>query len=146
MLKALALVLLLQGAGQAAGLKSTEVQPTHLDEGRNPVFFSVQCSSQAWTVVQSSDTISRSITMYAPRTNPNGASDAVCISSVTTTSQACNDGVGGVELTPDSAFTDYTKVQWNCRSRANNTQLGTVKGYRGRDKGDYGYIGAPDLQ
>lgn len=146
MLKVLALLMCLPVLSWADGVATTQVQPVHIDEGDSPVLFSVQCSSQAWTVIVDSDTISRSVTMYSPRTNPNASTDAVCISTITSSFTSCVDGTAGVELTPDSSFTDYTKVKWNCRGRANNSSLHTIKGYRSRDKRDYGNIGNPALQ
>lgn len=139
-------LLLVPGLGWAAPELNWKVQPVHQDDGNQALPFSVECSSQAWTTIVSSSTIRRSILIYSPRTNPNASTDAVCISTITSSFTSCVDGTAGVELTADSALTDYSKVRWNCRGRANTTDLHQLKGYENQDRGDHGNIGNPVLQ
>lgn len=141
MLKLLALLVLLPCSAWADGRYMTQVQPAYMDEGDSPVEFSVACSSLSWTMIVSSDTISRSVLFYAPVDNT--ASSSVCI-SLSSNTTACSASKPGTELTPDSSVTDYTKARWFCRARSGSTDR--VKGWRSRDKRDYGDIGNPALQ
>lgn len=119
------------------GRKTGDTTAVFTDDGDAPVLFSISCSSQAWTVLVSSDSISRSLLAQWGTNNLVG----VCISSTTTSGTVCDDSIGGVELSSTTvAWSDNTKAGWNCRSRANASNVGILKGYRARDSGDYGAI------
>jgi hypothetical protein len=127
----------------ALGTKEWQDIRTYRSEGRGILPFNVSCSSTAWTVVQSSDAIRRSILMESiPENTLN-----VCISTLTLIGDPCGQGTPGIKLTNGSSLTDYTTIQWNCRAVPSATlSSSTVSGYSTRDKGDFGAIYAPSLQ
>lgn len=127
----LALLTGLSSVGMAQGRKDTSVTPEFRSEGREVVLFSTSCYETYWTVPTSSDAISRSFTIYAS----SGNTSAVCLSTTTNSATKCNNLTGGIDLLPGASLTDYTTIQWTCRSYG-GTQ--SVKGYRSRDKGDSG--------
>lgn len=132
----------------AQNQKYVEPQPVFMSEGRNPLTFNVSCATATWTIIVSSDTIARSTFMQSSSSNTN----TICLlpsatgtaPSVSVSSQ-CVSATQGPELTPSSALTDYSHAAWYCAS-SSGTVANTIRGYRTRDKGDYGYIGAPGLQ
>ena len=133
-------------SAQAAGALRLQPSPEWRAEGDSPILYSINCSSVAWTLIKSSDTIRRSILIQASPDNPSSTTDGVCISSTQATATACTSAVAGVELLAGYSLTDYTTIAWYCRSRANATTTSRVKGYTCRDKGDYGSIGSAGLQ
>jgi hypothetical protein len=120
------------------GTKFPQITPVYQEEGRQRVFFSATCTGSSWTLVVSSDSISRSTLITALAAN----SEPVCLSSSTATG-SCSATTQGPELPASSSLTDYSHGEWYCQSYS-GTQY--VKGYRTRDKGDYGNIGAPSVQ
>ena len=123
----------------AEGRLETQPRPTFQDEGRDPVPFNISCSSNAWTVLATSDTIRRSITAQLSSDSPN----KVCIATVTASTNACDDTTPGVELSSSAfSWTDYTQSAWRCRSRSGDAvgAVGRIRGYFSRDRGDYGII------
>lgn len=125
----------------AQGQKYYEPQPVFQSEGRNPIAFSVNCATATWTLVIASDTISRSTLMESISSN----TVSICLSPSVTSSSQCVTGTPGPELSPNSSLTDYSHVAWYC-SASSGTTSQTIKGYRTRDKGDYGIIGSAPLQ
>ncbi len=127
----------------AQGTLNIQPSTVYQSEGRNPVPFSVTCSTPSWTVVVSSDAISRSTFMEAISSN----TAAVCLlpftGGVTPTvavSSQCVTATKGIELPPNSAYTDYSKAAWACAA-SSGTVNQVIKGVRTRDAGDYGNIG-----
>ncbi len=122
----------------AEGAKAFQPQSTFVDEGDAVIPYSILCSSTSWTVLVSSDIISRSVLYQAVTANTT----QVCISTITTTGYACLTSTPGMELEPGSTLSDYTKAGFSCRARqttgASDTR-GYIKGRRSRDQGDYGY-------
>lgn len=133
------LLLFAAGVARAEGSKGL-TQPVYMEEGDAPLDFSVECSSQAWTVAVSSDIISRSVVYYAPHDNPSASGDSVCLSTTTASGDTCTAARPGVELRPGASYTDYTTAAMRCRSRANNSDLGQIKGRRSRDSRDQGRV------
>jgi len=131
-------LLWLPSSAYAEGAKAFQPQAIFQDEGDQVIPYSVQCASTSWTVLVSSNIISRSVLYVAL----SGNSTSICISSMTTAGYACQDSTPGIELTPGSSLSDYTKVVWYCRARqtvgATDTR-GYIKGRRSRDSGDDGY-------
>ncbi len=127
-------------AQQARADANTQRQATPIndDGGNAPILFDIACSTTAWTVVTSSDSISRFAFYFAPSAN----AVSVCLSSTTKAGDACNDSTPGLELPASAFWVDTTKAGWNCRGRTGTGSTITVyvKGYRGRDSGDYGWI------
>lgn len=128
--------------------KFHEPQPVFQSEGRNPITFNVSCATATWTLVVASDTISRSTFMEAISSNTNtvcllpvanGVAPTVAVSS------QCTTATQGPELPPNSSLTDYTRAAWYCAA-SSGTVSNVIKGYRTRDKGDYGNVGALGLQ
>jgi hypothetical protein len=128
----------------AQGATQNNPAPGFQTEGRNTVTFSVPCATATWTLIIASDTISRSTFLQSISSNTNticllpetaGAVPTVAISS------QCTTNTQGPELSPISALTDYSHSAWWCAS-SSGTATNTIKGYRTRDKGDYGNIGA----
>lgn len=124
---------------KADGLEKPLVTPVTQDDGNQPIIFSIACSTSAWTLVVSSDSITRG-TMF--ETVPNNIV-GVCLSTAAT-SIPCQDSTPGVELSSGtySAFTTKDKSAWYCagRSATGSTVTTYVKGIRERDRGDLGAI------
>lgn len=130
----------------AAGSKFDTVTPEARDEGDSPLFINVACpklTPDGWQPVASSDTIRRVLfvqtdyMLQAP----------ICLGTAIAlgTSPICNTGFQGLILgTNLSSISIYTKNAWTCASATLVT--GTLHGYIGRDKRDYGNIGAQGLQ
>lgn len=133
------LLLFAAGVARAEGSKGL-TQPVYREEGDVPLDYSVECDSNTWTVVVTSDTISRSVLYYAPHDNPSASGDSVCLSTTTAANDTCTAARPGVELRPGASYTDYTTAAMRCRSRANNSSLGRVKGRRSRDSRDQGRV------
>lgn len=120
--------------GRGRQYKGTAAQ--FRDEGRDPFGFSTICSSVTWTVLSSSDTISRSMTMFIDPAN----TVAVCLSTMTGTAYGCTTATPGMYFpaTTYAVFTDYTSFSWKCKAGAGATAV--VGGVRARDRGDFGAI------
>lgn len=133
----LAMAFMAVGA-HAQGQAKQEILPVFQSEGRDPVYYSTACVSTAWTMVISSDSISRSVLVQAITANTAD----VCISSGPVNLNACLAGTPGDQMAPNSALTIYHRAAFYCRS-VTGTQ--TLKGTRNRDHADAGYItlGAP---
>lgn len=127
----------------AEGAKQFQPISIYQDEGNSTLPYSVQCDSNTWTVLVSSDAISRSLLMYAPHDNPNASTDSICISTITTAGYTCTASTPGTELRAGASLTDHGSTAWRCRGRANNASLGYIKGYRSRDTNDQGRVGIP---
>lgn len=136
------------GSTRAQGMARLEATPVFQSEGINPIAFSVTCATATWTLAVASDTISRSTFLESVSSNTYqicllpvvyGVMPTVAISS------QCTTATKGIELTPNSAYTDYSHAGWACAS-SSGTASGTIKGVRTRDRGDYGGIGDPQLQ
>ncbi len=117
-------------------------------EGINPIVFNVSCATASWTVVVASDTIARSTFLQAVSSNTNticllpviyGSVPTVAISS------QCTTATKGIELPPNTWYTDYSRAGWACAA-SSGTVSGIIKGVRTRDRGDYGGIADPHLQ
>ncbi len=122
---------------RAQGTKESQPITMYRAEGRDVVYFNVSCATATWTVVLSSDSIARSTFIQAISSN----TQAVCLSSATS-SQNCDSSAAGPELPPTSALTDYGHAGWACKA-VTGTSAQRLKGYRARDRGDYGAIGLP---
>ena len=137
----LVLSLLAGSAVPAFSNSAREIQttPTYRDEGNAPELFNVACDSFTWATVVSSDTISRSVLFQWDASSLAG----VCIS--TWTDGNCNSETKGVEISSATpSFTSYDQIRWNCRARPVNVAASRIKGYRARDRGDYGWIDRKD--
>lgn len=133
---------------RAQGMAKQEAMPVFQSEGRNPITFAVACATATWTVVIASDTIARST--FIESISSNTAS--ICLLPIASAtvptvaiSSQCVPQTQGTELPPNSALTDYNRSGWACIA-SSGTATQYLKGYRTRDKGDIGYIGAPGLQ
>lgn len=143
-----ALAVLAPHSVMAQGEKYQEPQPVYQSEGRNPIPFRVSCATASWTIVVASDTIARSTFMESISSNTN----AICLlpSATMTTpsvsiSSQCMTATQGPELPPNSSLTDYSRAAWYCAA-SSGTVANILKGYRTRDKGDYGRIGDASRQ
>lgn len=137
-------------AVRAQGVLKNETTPVQQSEGRDPIVFTASCTSSGWTLVISSDVIAYSTLIVAVTSNTAG----VCLYPTSSSSSSaspsganqsgCFPYTGGTELpAQNSSLTDYSKAAWWCRSVAGTQNL---KGYRTRDRGDYGKISQPGLQ
>lgn len=118
--------------------------PVFQNEGRDPIAFNVLCATTPWTMAASSDTISRSTFLEATSSNTY----AVCLvpgNTAPPASTRCSTGTVGVELPPNSSYTDYSRAAWWCAA-SSGTIAQPLKGVRTRDRGDYGNIAAPGKQ
>lgn len=141
--KILIATMFLASMASAAPRNKIESIPTFRDEGRNPILFSISCTTTSWTVIASSDPIRRSILIQA---DP-GNTLTVCVSTTTNSSDSCTSARPGPKLIAASALTDYTPIQWTCRAASSaSVSAAAVSGYSTRDKGDYGYQTSPSLQ
>jgi hypothetical protein len=122
----------------AQGQRYNDLQGVFQSEGRQRIWFNTACIPGSWTLIISSDTISHSTFMMSISSNTS----SVCLSS-SAAAGGCSATTQGPELAPNSWLTDYSHGEWYCESSA-GTQY--VKGYRTRDKGDYGNIGATGAQ
>lgn len=142
----------------AGGMSQLETDPTFIQNGANPIGFDVTCSSNAtpaaaWTVLLASDTITRERIIQFPASQ---GIQGICIFASTQAyssgglgvppdpAQACDDTVPGVELSTATNGTQIliehgTSTLW-CRSRANATAVGRLKGIYYRDRRDQGLI------
>ncbi len=123
---------------RAQGMARLETAPIFQSEGRDPVYFNVSCASATWTVIVASDTIARSTFMQSISSN----TQAVCLSSATS-SQNCDSNAKGPEIAPTSNFTDYSHAGWACKA-VTGTSAQIIKGYRTRDRADFGAISFPE--
>lgn len=117
---------------KAQGEKEILPIPMFMTEGRDPVYFNISCTTAAWAVVVSSDQIARSTFIESISSNTMN----ICLSS-TTSSQNCDSTAAGPELVPGQTLTDYSRAAWSCKS-VTGTSAQVIKGYRTRDRGDYG--------
>lgn len=124
----------------AEASRYTDSTPVYQSEGNDRTWFNVSCATESWTIVLSSDTIARSTFIQSTSSNTYG----VCLSSGPANT-ACTSSTVGVELSPNSAYTDYSKNSWYCRTSA-GTIAQRLKGVRTRDNHDYGNIGNRALQ
>lgn len=124
-------------SAQAGG--APDPTAVYWDEGRDPILFQVTCTSTSWTVVVASDTARRSAVIQAPPDNDTN----ICLS--TSTAGTCTGVTTGVELAAKDSLTDYTRIAWRCRARANAaaSMTANLKGYVSRDRADYGKIERP---
>lgn len=132
----------------AEPMKYMESQGVYQSEGSNPSTFNVACATASWTVVITSDTISRSTFMESISSNTN----SICLIPVSNNvaptvavSSQCINVTQGPELAPNSSLTDYSKAAWYCAA-SSGTVVNYIKGYRTRDLRDTGWIGAKGLQ
>lgn len=131
------------GSAYAAGIERPQVAPVVSDGGNSPIPIAVAGSTIAWTVFNSSDSISRGFIAYAPTTN----AVAVCVSTHTTTATVCDDTTAGIEIAPGGFYTFTDKAKHTFRGRTTGPAATTVlylKGWILRDRGDFGYIGQPN--
>jgi hypothetical protein len=132
-----AILLLSTGLASASpvdrGMRAGGTQAVFIDEGRDPIPFSVTCSSQLWTTLVSSSSIGRSINVFTPSDNTVD----VCISTFSTTAITCLAETNGIQLTKNEHFTIYAPIKWFCRAKATATAV--IKGYYSRDRNDFGY-------
>lgn len=141
LLTAIVLVAVSPNSSHAQNEKFREPQPVFQSEGRNPYAFNVSCSTSAWTIVVTSDTIARSTFIESISSNTNN----VCllpgptVPTVAVSSQ-CTTATQGPELVPSSSLTDYSRAAWYCAS-SSGTVSNILKGYRTRDVGDAGLVG-----
>lgn len=106
------------------GATAAQVQFRH--DGDMRQFFNVECSSQAWTVVVSSEPRSRVAVFNAPAINR----DFVCLSSSTTVG-TCTDTTAALQLVTSTYFSDFTTTGWACRSQAGDSRILTrILGFR----------------
>ena len=142
-------ILLLPVFVYSAGLKpDPSVTPEMRDEGDSPLFLNVACpplGGNGWASVVSSDTIRRSLfitTDYASAPPP------ICLgtAAILSTAIQCSTSFQGIVLNSNTiqSITIYTKNAWTCASATAVT--GTLHGYIGRDKRDYGWINSNALQ
>ena len=128
----------LSAHAQSGSRAQKGVVPVFQDEGRDPIYFNMACSSHTWTVVSASDTIRRSILMQLSL----DSRATVCLSSITAASHTCTDTTTGVELSSSTpSLTDFTSAAWRCRSREGGNITGRVRGYIARDRADFPAIG-----
>lgn len=123
----------------AEGAKSFLPQATYTDDGDSILPFNVQCASNSWTTLASSDSIRRGIIIQPPFSNTLG----VCLSTAAATTNTCTDVANGFEVfvaTPAVSVRMNTKAAIYCRSRALDVALQRLKGLIFRDTRDYGYI------
>ena len=125
-----------------------EVTPMFQSEGFNPLPFNASCATATWTIVIASDTISRSTFLESISSNTN----SICLIPFTlgvvptvAVSSQCVTSTKGIELQPNTAYTDYSHAGWACAA-SSGTVSGTIKGVRTRDSGDYGGINSPEFQ
>lgn len=137
----LALAVLGPRWARAQGMAALESQPVFQSEGRTPVAFAATCSTATWTLVIASDTISRSTFMESIAAN----TQPICLSPIAAGATQCVSTSAGPELSPNSELTDYSHAAWYCAASSGTTSQ-ALKGYRTRDKGDFGGIGDPQLQ
>lgn len=133
---------------RAQGMARLEPVPMFQSEGINPVPFSVSCATASWTLAIASDTISRSTFIESVSSNTNTICLLPVIYGVMPTvavSSQCVTATKGIELTPNSAYTDYSHAGWACAA-SSGTVSNVLKGVRTRDRGDFGGIGSPELQ
>lgn len=146
----LAFLILYPVLSHSQGVLKNEVTPVQQSEGRDPIMFNSTCTATTWTLVTSSDVIAYSTLMVAAASN----TATVCLTPTPTVSSAtalsaanfsgCFPYTPGVELPAQiSSLTDYSKAAWWCRSVV-GTQ--NIKGYRTRDRGDWGKVSQPGLQ
>ncbi len=94
--------------------------------------FAVDCSTSAWSTVRSARSMPRRLRVQILDSSPGG----VCLSTTTTSGQACDDSTVGVELSTGTAkivqIDLLTKSQINCRGRA-GIATQKIKGYEGYD-------------
>ena len=122
------------------GADNKGTQRTFNDDGRDPVLFNVTCDSFSWTTVVTSDTISRSVLFQWEPTSASG----VCIATWTIATSSCTSLTNGPFISSATpSFTSYDQNRWNCRATSVNSAASRVRGYRARDRGDYGGINKP---
>lgn len=135
---ALAVALLgLASAAHAQGMNTYQPSPVFQAEGRQRTLISTTCVSNSWTLVASTDVISRSWLIQAP----SGNTATVCLSSNTATD--CAITTPGIELAPNTALTDYGHAKWYCESYSGTQYL---KGYYTWDQADSGARSASNRQ
>ncbi len=124
-------------AARAQGQNPYLPAPIFQNEGRDPIAFNTALTSYTLTIIISSDTIARSTLFQSISSN----TATICISP-SSGSFACNSSWPGVQLPPNSTLTDFNRSAWYGRVPAGNATQ-NVNGYRTRDRGDYGAVGAP---
>lgn len=141
MLKWILLLLILPGSCFAAGSLRIESQPVYTAQGNAAIPYNTSITTTSWTVVISSDIITRGLIIESDPAN----TVTICISTTTNSNDGCSASTPGVKLSAGGSWTDYSEMQWTARgytaSGATLTQF--VTGVRYRDKGDYGNIGSP---
>jgi hypothetical protein len=142
---ALLILSLLGSAGVAhagGGMLSINPAPTFVDNGRDRIDFTTACPSANWALVfASTDAISRAVYIEADTTN--GAT--ICLGTIGAT-WSCDNTAPGYVLGTSSVLIDYSHSAWYCRAGANAQSTQRLRGYRLRDRGDYGRIGAAAVQ
>ena len=124
----------------AKGRRTPSADAVFTDEGNSRIPFSVECSSSAWTVLASSDSIRRAALIQAPHFNTYG----VCVSS-SSGSTPCDNTTNGVELSTGAtgaSMVDNSVAEIRCRARAAAAGFSPqrLKGFLYRDSEDYGAI------
>jgi hypothetical protein len=109
--------------------------PVFQTEGRDAIFLSTVCTASSWSVVVSSDAISRSLFLQAL----SGNTGNICLGTgPNRTTDACVSTMASVELATSATYTTFSKEGIWCRSVQGSQ---TLKGKRTRDRSDFGYIG-----
>lgn len=121
------------------------VTKTARNDGNARLPFTITCSSSAWTVVGSSQAVAsqpmaneqaairrRSMTAQTLGT----VTYAVCLSTTSNSSSACDDNIGGYELgSAWGSVSMYDESLWYCRTRTGgSTVIKGVEFYDSRDE------------
>lgn len=131
----------------AQGASGVGPSPVYFNEGNAPIPYNTAITTTSWTVVISSDIISRGLIIESDPAN----TVTICISTLTVSgiggaaNDACAATTTGVKLSPGGSWTDYSDNKWTARGYTATGAAALIQylsGVRYRDKGDYGSIGA----
>ena len=124
------------------GMIGRNPTPQFDNQGRDPIMFNVSCSTYAWTVVRSSDTIGRDFFVQAPSTNTISVS---VVFSSAAPGYTYDTTTVGVDMAPGSSLRDSHRAAIFCRAIP-GTSAQRIKGYWNRDRGDQTLVDAPGYQ
>ena len=122
----------------AMGTASTQALPVAQDYGNSLTFFSVTCSSNAWTSLAAASQTRR--VLFIQREPTATTAQAVCVSTISAGGTTCASATSSLVIstvTPQVMI--YSGAALNCRSIASDTlPLAVIKGFSGSDAEDSG--------
>lgn len=143
---ALLAVFLLPLTAQAEPREKRSVTKTSRNDGNARLPFTISCLDSAWTVVGSSQAASGAVNGFSEQAAIRRramtvqvlgtVTYAVCLSTTSNSSSACDDNIGGYELGAAwGSVSIYDEGLWYCRARSGGaTRIKGTEFYDNRDE------------